>query len=437
VGALATIAACQVFLDLEQPQLLDAGLPDVGVSDAGPPDVSPAIDLCAHAKVPPMPAADDDPDTKLGPFWFAVRQTFLSTADAGGAGYDLDGVCSCFDGGPTERDAGPSCRPPSNEVVNCDQAGGIDNQLSRVRGLTGSIADDLDEASRYTEYATNGTRAVLVFLSGYNGKANDADVSLGLAPAEGIYNLPGCGAVADPNDAGLTGDIFQFRYPGGVVPDGGRVAFQFLEADGGFTRTAGGYKPLWDGCDPWVPTAGTVANVSGGGDVPTPINVQKAYVNNYEVIAAEQVGARTFFGGTIVELAQPITSIKLEPEGAFPDGKLKFRISRIVTAGRISLKSLLTLGGRTQLLGKSVCETPDLYGQLATALCQNLDVRNGRSGDFKFDAPCDALSLAAAANGVQVRLDITAPTFVPSNTDSDRCADAAVPKLGPNCELVP
>ena len=399
----------------------------------------PAIDLCAHAKVPPVPAADDDPDTKLEAMWFAVRQTFSSTDDAGGAGYDLDGVCSCFDGGFTDRDAGPSCRPPSNEVVNCDQAGGIDNQLSRVKGLTGSIADDLDQASRYTEYANSGARAVLVYIAGYNGKANDTDVTLGLAPAEGIYNRPGCvdaGAV-DPNDAGLTGDPFQFRYPGGVVSDGGRVALAFLEADGGMVRTAGGYKPLWDGCDPWVPTAGTVANVSSPTDVPTPINVQKAYVNNYEVIAAEQVGARTFFGGTIVELAQPITSVKLEPEGTFPDGKPKFRISRIVTAGRISQKTLLTLGGRTQILGKSVCETPDLYGQLATALCQNLDVRNGRSADFKFDAPCDALSLAAAANGVQVRLDVTAPTFVPSNVDSERCADAAVPKLGPNCEVVP
>jgi len=406
------VAGCHLLLSLDDgPQavtrLLDAGRADG--ADQPLAEAGPAIDLCAHAKVPPVPAADDDPVTRLEPMWFAVRQTFLSTDDAGVAGYDLDGVCSCFDGGPTERDAGPSCRPPSSQVVNCDQAGGIDNQLSRVKGLTGSIADDLDQASRYTEYANSGARAVLVYIAGYNGKANDA---------------------------GLTGDIFQFRYPGGVVPDGGRVAFQFLEADGGVVRTAGGYKPLWDGCDPWVPTAGTVANVSGG-EVPTPINVQKAYVNNYEVIAAEQVGARTFFGGTIVELAQAITSVKLEPEGTLPDGKPKFRISRIVTAGRISLKTLLTLGGRTQILGKAICETPDLYAQLATAQCQNLDIRNGRSGDFKFDAPCDAMSLAAAANGVQVRLDTTAPTFVPSNVDSDRCADAAVPKLGPNCEVVP
>jgi len=434
LGLIATVAACEAVLGgFDRPKEFvpnaDAALPDAA-ADAGP-----LVDLCAHKTVPPVPV-DDDPATQLPPMWFAVRDTFLAKDDAGVAGYDLDGVCSCFADGHTAYDAGPSCTPPHATAANCDQAGGIDNQLAAVKGASGSISDDLDKAARYTQYANEGGRAVLVYLQGYNGKPNDSEVTLGFAPADGIYNLPGCGAVLDPADAGITGDPFQFRYPG-AVPDGGRVTLSLVEPDGGILNTAGGYKPLWDGCDPWVPKPGTVAGGVKPGEQPVPINVQSAYVNNYEVIATGQPAAKTFFGGTILELSQPITSAKLEPLPDAPDGTKRFRISRIVTAGRASFRSLLALAGPVQLNGAPLCSNPILYASFAQTACQNQDVSISRSLDFRAGTMCDAFSLAGAANAEPVIVDVAVPAYVNPSDDGAKCIDAGLPKLGPNCELLP
>jgi len=367
--------------------------------------------------------------------WFAVRDTFLSNDDAGVTGYDLDGVCSCF-AGNTTYDGGSSCTSPYATAANCDQAGGVDNQLAAAKGASGSISDDLDNAARYTQYANDGTRAVLVYLQGYNGKANDSEVTLGFAPADGIYKTPGCGVVPDPADAGITGDPFQFRYPG-AVPDGGRVALSYSDGDGGTVYTAGAYKPLWDGCDPWVPKPGTVAGGVKQGEQPVPINVQSAYVNNYEVIATGQPAAKTFFGGRILELSQPITSARLEPLPDAPDGTKRFRIARLVTAGRASFSSVLALAAPIQINGGPLCNSPILYASFAQTACQNQDVSVSRSLDFRPGTMCDAFSLAGAANAELVRVDVAVPAYVNPLDDGAKCQDAGLPKLGPNCELIP
>jgi hypothetical protein len=205
----AGLLACSGIFGFQQLTLLDAGLdasveggadaqvdssleaaaeaatPDTGI-DAAPEAAMEAG--CVHAVPPGLPTTDDTPDAGDGgvDIVFALDTLDLGQNAAGQfnpndpLGFDLDGVCTCFD------DGGPSC---ANAMVTCDTAGGRDEAANQILAVLGAEDSHLSQASLQAQIAS-GAFGILLHVHGYNGLANDQSVVVEYFPSPGSQGPP-------------------------------------------------------------------------------------------------------------------------------------------------------------------------------------------------------------------------------------------------------
>lgn len=380
--ALATLS-CQLILGLEEP----TGIPRTDEPPSPGEDAGPQ-DPCKHASRPLPPQKDDDLDTKHA-YWFATKSVFGPLNKPGGpqGGYDLDNACTCA---KDLHDGGPSC---TGAQTVCDLDGGIDDTVGALFGeVSGSFS--LDPLKPVNEALQNGSRTLLLYMEGYNGKANDSDVRLAFINSGGLYTKVGC--------------------QDGVERD---METTFLDDNGVHTPPGQNrYRALWDGCDNWSPEASGLLNANR-----VPSQLTKGYVTNKQlVIAVDQVGTAIF--GSTASIYSPLLVATINDE----NGHLRLDG---VFAGRLPFDDMVqALGGNQVGDGYedggylAVCESP-FWIAAGPKLCGARDIMATDNEDFKGRA-CNATSLNFGFTLVEARI---APTDFTNRSVQKSCPPLKCP----------
>jgi hypothetical protein len=193
---------------------------------AGGGDAGPDVDTCMHAVPPPAPATSMPGD--VGPIVVALRTVDLGEVDDAIIGFDLDGLCTC-EGTPMGP---PDCL---GSVLACDHPHGVDDAAQALFSLILSALGSVSSVS-FSAAANDGQWSSLAQITGYNGLADDDQVTL---------------------------DSY------------GSVGFVGLGADGGPP------VPAWDGSDVWYISSESVKN----GNPNTPLfQDTHAYVANHMLV---------------------------------------------------------------------------------------------------------------------------------------------------------
>lgn len=182
---LAVLDACTIVNGLTVPE--DAAL----AGETSPPgDAGVDADPCDPARPPPRPQT---PDTAANGTIVAVVSRFILTVPppAIAPGFDLDNTCSCLFG------ARETCRPASaSPTEHCDTAGGRDNAATALfrsfQTLPGATQVDLEK--RVNASILMGKNTLLVRVTGFNGTADDPEVTVSLFASLGLYSA------ASPDD---------------------------------------------------------------------------------------------------------------------------------------------------------------------------------------------------------------------------------------------
>lgn len=359
-AALSVAVACSSPYGeaLLAPSTSDAASVDAGVEGGEAVMAEP----CQHVLPKDLPATDDDPRTELEPFVIAV-DTLDFTKKGDAKGYDLDGVCTCDTRAGNAHDGGPSCQGKQA----CDADGGVDNAFGElITSIQTDIVGGDSVFSSLGDLASDpraGRRTVLLYMTHYNGLANDREVEVGLVPSDGI-RAPTCP---------------------GSTPD----------ADGY-------YSPGQCGDDAWTTTPEGFLNG-------TPALRAVGYVNDYQLVARAEGKASVPFGAAPLELGAPLITGKVVPLGedlqprapgqapATAKERRLFRIDDGQLVGRLTSSSLLATLGNATLgpLGtkpnERVCMNP-VYIFVRTKVCSAVDVAASASFDFYENFSCDAIS---------------------------------------------
>jgi hypothetical protein len=424
---------CGALLGIDGPDgvpfpLVDAGNDPAETASETSTDAGPAgPDECAHLTVP-RPNGDDEPDAannKLGR-WIALRT--VSLAPGGTApGYDLDETCTCFQGN-TARKGAASCK--GRGVVDaCDQAGGVDNAVWSLLQRNKLPDTDLNELYPYTKRASQGLAAILVHIYEYNGKANDAEVSVGFVRAFGIQTDQGC----DGRARGLNRDpVARVEYNPAVDAGNDARVDSTQAGDGGTRRFVNGFAPVWDGCDKWMLTEGDYfAQDPNNFNGLIPLRQFKGYISNYQLVVQDD--GPFPLGNRLVTVAQLTMVAKLNPRIDDAGGLQNIDIDNFTVAGRIQLDDAIILLGTFEAVGQQYCALTDLFNRSAVDLCNSLDVAKNRSFDNR-DGVCEAISFGITATGVSTwpELPTSSRRFLPRpEANCDR-----IPVTDEQCRLV-
>jgi hypothetical protein len=363
----ALIAACQVLIGLDAPQL------------------APAVeDPCVHRSIPSPPKGSDASTANLSLGFAALRKfEFFRPIGEDPIGFDLDNQCTC-DTRKGARNA-PSC-VSSNPV--CDEPDGVDNALDRfATSLRKIIPTEINKVIGITQSIDDGTFSVMFYLAGYNGEANDPDVSLSLLNADGFVG-PTSGSHLD---AGPPDDEFCRK-----LQDSGRAC----TADGGLADAERPSKPCWNGCDSWASSDPAIVQDEAirGGLVPVNMPLASGYVKDGKLVVKFDGPRSVRLGRVTLDLneARIVADIKLFMQDGTSVGfgaaqaPFRFGLEGVIT-GYTGPNSLLSnLGEISVGTGQSIC---DLRGQFTSAkatLCGLRDVNlAGLAG-----GPCNGLSVA-------------------------------------------
>jgi hypothetical protein len=162
-------------------------------------------------------------------------------------GLDLDDSCTCQ---RDLRDGAAPCETPSATRMACDFDGGVDDSFGALSlQYSPFLTSDFDLAGTENRAIASGLRTFLIYVNGYNGKADDPLVGVSIIMSGGLY------------DSGRCGD------PATTVPDSGRETLM--------------HAPRWDGCDRWSASHGMVqGNYPNRKTVVVP-----GYVANHTLVA--------------------------------------------------------------------------------------------------------------------------------------------------------
>lgn len=367
--AAGALAACQLVAGLELPAFVkgDAEAPDAA-AEAGP-----AADPACEPDLPRARPSQPAPDLAQA-FTFAaqfIQVPTLIEPDTSrlcpSAAIDLDGFKTCEEvdagDGRTVRQ-GNSCLARS-EV--CDTAGGGDSQLQQVAVV--NLGTQPNKGGDPNELLQQGKFGVLVELTSYNGKDDDAQVSVAFIQAVGV-----------------------------TLPDGGRPA----------TDGSGGSKPLFDGTDEWWPDRKSFTTEDRAAYV-----VQDAYVVGGVLVARFTTRTPFSFGGSGVNLMAD--EIVLTARLVRDASGLPVRLDQGRLALRVPAESIWTYAAGRLSDGLSVCATDAKSLALRKAVihdvCSGLDLASG-AGAVTPDKACDAISFAAgfyAYRATRVRTGLVTP----------------------------
>jgi hypothetical protein len=346
-------------------------------AEAGAP-----VDPCVHAGLPPPPGGVDVPSEGQD-YWFAIQQIIIPAAEVDGVkpGIDLDQACTC------ERDlhdGAPPCETPSPSGVVCDFDGGIDDsfgQLSTVFSpfLTGGY----DPASTTNSSIANGSQATLIYVSGYNGQANDPAIGGAIVMSGGLYDTAQCGGPELP------------------IPDGGRIA----------------HKPRWDGCDRWSPGVGTVQGLYPNRKT----LVYAGYVSNYTIVVRPDLSNVAFLGRPVgVNGGVSVGKVIADDAGTFHlEGYIAGRFDANAAAAVVGTTDL-TVGTGVNGERSPLCAS-QYWSQIAKQLCAVRDTVMDLNDAFKPGKACDAISatMGFVARRAEVSNDEYDPVFISLDCPAD------------------
>jgi hypothetical protein len=355
VGGVGLVAAACASLSG-----LSGGSPvEDGGTDASPEGAvadAAAGDPCRHALIPAPPAADDDPSAAVPSLVLAIRGVSVTGGLDGGAtpGFDLDGVCTCFPDTSTAHEAKPSCVAPSGSSTACDGDGGADRQLGNVLGGYPELL-----GKRLPEI---GGPTLLLQIAKYNGRANDADVFVGVLPSQGIYDNAGCTSASI--DAG-----------------------------------APPYVPTWTGCDRW--SLDSLYVLPGTTEPKTYLH---GYVTDHVlVVPASDKPVAFVAGNATLPVSSALLLGRLVPVDA---SGTHFRMEDGVVGGRVAAADALRALATSQASadGGPLCGFNNFFTTVKTTLvCPNADIMRSATTDFS-GVGCDALSFATAFSAQPARL---------------------------------
>jgi hypothetical protein len=384
VMMLASLAACQWLVGIDDGELV------VPIRDAG---TDSPRDLCPHVAPPVVPEQSDSDEE--GSFVFAFSSVDPTGRRDGGevVGFDLDRVCSCD--GRDPLGANPTClaRDPavSRDAGVCDPDGGIDNGFADVVSEFELLLSRADMVKTFNREIHCGRQSVLVFLSKYNGQANDPGVVVGLVESYGIR---------ESHDGG--------EQPSECTSDGG---------DGGGT-----FPPKYDGTDRWSVPKGKVTPTVAGPVTGAPAT---GWVRNFELvidIRDPRVETRlpVVLGTTVSSISGVVLSAKLVPvdaegkdipvDGAgkiqSTDGKAaRFRLTNGILSGRVAVDDVLTGLSTLNIGDEPLCHQPVVMEVMTPTLCNAADTMTIPSRDSKGNR-CDAITIALQFDAVPAILGI-------------------------------
>lgn len=366
VAGAALLAACQVIAGIERVHKVDEEtLPE---NEGGTSGTSgkPANDPCVHIDPPVVPDKAADPK-EIPAFYLATSKlSLVHPAENGIGGYDLDGACTCDPRKGTAFDGGSSCTPRSGSV-KCDPDGGVDNQGASLFATFYKLSGrDLDES--FNSNVLIGASNIMLYISGWNGEANDLDVSVGIFVSQKAADGKSPGA-------NVTGPYFgQWTYPSTVQPTGG-------------------------------------PNGQGTG-----------YVSNGTLVVRNAGIVKVLFGGAGLTFndAVVIGALSFDPTTT----KAKFAG---VVGGRIRDEELLGAAGQIGIGGqKQACDDQTIFALVKNSICSSLDIGHALQADFK-GAECDSVSSSIAITALETTLDTSnGPTDAEPSKDEGNCTPAKV-----------
>ncbi len=402
-GALALgtlVVACQIVAGIER---VDKVAAPVDAADVAPPPPPPApTDPCAHTRPVDAPDANDD-DTELPTIFVAVRTLDLLARDDAGAslGYDLDGVCTCDMRPNTKADGSITCAPRAgaDPMATCDDPGGIDNQSTKLFELYEQPPLDINQAADVGKQIASGHETVLLSIAGYNGRANDKEVLVGLFPSAGVRAQPQSAANGQP---GCTSVL---------------------------NAGTGEWTPAWCGDDDWTVTTKSVVIAS---KPVVALRTAKGWVTDYHLVVNVQNGDTIIpFGASAVALGDAVFTGRIVPLGTdlqprdgsrppMPSEQRLYRVDDAVMAGRLKVHDMLVVAATFATpksdAGGHLC-TSDLFLLAQSQICQNLDIASSTGQDLVVSKPCDALSFAAKMTAFPV----LEPDFYDPPADPNEC----------------
>lgn len=374
VLALAGVAAaCQVVGGIERVAKVapEASVPET----APPPPPSAPPDPCLHTRPPPIPDKDDDSTAsdQLPGFFVATRTSDLVPKDDAGAlrGSDLDGLCTCDK--REFADSGPGCVSPT---LTCDGPEGVDNgtatsfQTYAVAGL------DINNLATINYKIADGQSTLLLWIAGYNGLANDREVTVGAIPSQGLYEEP-------PPCAGADASVMD---PDHAV-----------------------WSPLFCGKDKWT-LVSELALPAAGGPVPTQSGV--GWVNDHILVVHIGQDVPLPFGNGTLAIHEATVSARIVPLGddLKPRDPTKrptdtqrglFALTDGLVTGRVGATELISVFGTFNRPGSGggpgnhLCSSASYMGIVHQQLCGSLDIPHS-SVVVDPSAPCDAVSFGMA-----------------------------------------
>jgi hypothetical protein len=233
------------------------------------------------------------------------------------------------------------------------------------------VAPNLDLADRVNVAIREGRRTFMLYLSSYNGRANDQEVSATIVAAGGLYTNVGCDGV--PRDAGIP-----------------------LATDEGAPGPR--YAPVWDGCDRWTPAEGQVSGLYPNRKAKATLN--RAYVVDHTLVIDFDAVALAIFGGTVT-FHSATAMFKLASEGN------AFRGDGMI-GGRVSFTELFTAVANTSSEVENsssnvpLCETSG-WSFVALSACGRQDTMLAPNQDHTGHV-CDAMTgvLGLTVRAVQI-----------------------------------
>jgi|CZKU01.1.fsa_nt_gi hypothetical protein len=368
--------ACAVY---DSSLLLPADGDAAASADAGP-------DPCLHARPPGHPDGGVS-----GGGTIQVVAAFKTidiglTADASAPrppfGYDLDGVCTCP--GP------PSCIQVPGAPRSCDDDAGRDNtDIDLFRGLGGAASTG---TAQIDDGLQSGQYGLLLVIDGYNGMADDENVTVSYYVSNGV-NRTADGGIPTPTFTG--GDLWT------VDPDS-------LQN-----------KPQ----DP-----ASIPSCAHNPQCQSVFSDDRAYVSNYVVVAhfnqlTVAFGDRSFLGGATMALSTAVVVGQLQPV-PIQQGVFGYDLVGGTIAGRWPTKALLqTLATIPANDGGFLCGNGNLYYEIIKeTVCGAADISQNQAND-NMNVACDAVSVGMtfAAGPAQLGAVLAVPPALAG------CADGSVP----------
>ncbi len=251
-------------------------------------------------------------------------------------GVDLDGTCTC------ELDAGSTCAPSEHSVQAksyCDGERGRDNALGGFLKQASALLTKIPIDEFYSEQAHKGYWGLVLKVRGYNGEANDDQVTLALIGTH------------------------QF----GVVP------------------------PKWDGTDTWPASSTSFEkNAQGEVDPEKPLYLDtEAYVTNNVLVAS--------LPETHIDLAGIESRIAIRATGGgilarIAKDERGWRLDKGLVTGRLGHKEVMEMVASYRSdSGEPLCTDDAFYCAAKLAFCDGLDILKGLGNAAQ---PCDAISFA-------------------------------------------